>query len=131
MKFKQKNPEHLWGCTFANGADQTLKAKLNWVPIIECQDGYAYTAPMGRFRPNAWGLYDMLGNVWEWTCSEYDKDYGGSEQRCLSKGAAGLCVLRGGSWFDGPWWVRGAARFPGTPPDGSDNSGFRLVRTFP
>ncbi len=119
------------GCTFANGVDQTAKAQFKWTDIMECQDGYLYTAPMGRFRPNAWGFYDMLGNVWEWTCSGYDKDYGGSEQRCLSKGAAGPCVLRGGSWGNEPKRLRGAARLGRNPHSGIYDWGFRLARTFP
>ena len=116
------------GCSFANGADQTAKAQFSGWPIMECQDRYVYTAPVGRFRPNAWGLYDMLGNVWEWTCSEYDEDYGGSEQRCLSEGAAGPCVLRGGSWDSDPQWLRGAARDRGDPHGGDSGWGFRLAR---
>ena len=119
------------GCAFANGADQTAKAQFEWTTIMECQDGYVYTAPVGRFRPNAWGLYDLLGNVWEWTCSGYDKDYGGSEQRCLSKSATGPCVLRGGSWFLAPRWVRGAARDRNHPRLRLTDRGFRLARTFP
>ena len=118
------------GCTSANGADQTLKAQLNLTPIMECQDGYVYTARVGRFRPNAWSLYDMLGNVVEWTCSEYDKDYGGTEQRCVSdkKPSKVFNVLRGGSWYVDPTWVRGAARFF-WPPRGRDFGwGFRLAR---
>ena len=67
------------------------------------------TAPVGSFEANAWGLHDTVGNVWEWTCSEYDKGYGGAEQRCAS-GNAGRRVRRGGSWNYKPGGVRSATR---------------------
>ena len=67
------------------------------------------TAPVGSFEANRWGLYDTVGNVWEWTCSEYDERYGGAEARCAS-GSAGRRVIRGGSWLIEPWWVRSAYR---------------------
>ena len=68
------------------------------------------TAPVGSFEANAWGLHDTVGNVREWTCSEYDEGYGGAEQRCAS-GSAGRRVIRGGSWSNIPRWVRSAHRF--------------------
>ena len=96
---------------------------------MECRDGYVYTAPVGQFRPNAFDLYDMSGNVWEWTCSEYDKDYGGAKQRCVSdRSASGPRLLRGGSWFVGPRWLRGAARLSGSPHVWINGVGFRLAR---
>ncbi len=67
-----------------------------------CDDSFEYTAPVGSFEPNPFGLFDVLGNVWEWTCSEYENKYSGKEQYCLSKSEVndgGLFVLRGGSWI--------------------------------
>jgi formylglycine-generating enzyme required for sulfatase activity len=64
------------------------------------------TVEVGQFPANAWGLHDMHGNVWEWTCSVYDEEYGGGEQCCTEPGTDSPCVLRGGSWPNGPDGVR-------------------------
>ncbi|MFO1433477.1 MAG: SUMF1/EgtB/PvdO family nonheme iron enzyme [Candidatus Competibacteraceae bacterium] len=89
------------------------------------------TVGVGRYPANAWGLHDMHGNVWEWTCSVYDENYGGGEQRCADSGTNGPRVLRGGSWGLAPGGVRGAARFRLLPRVWLDTWGFRLARTFP
>ncbi|MGA8260235.1 MAG: formylglycine-generating enzyme family protein [Arenicellales bacterium] len=65
------------------------------------------THPVGGKRANGLGLYDMSGNVKEWTCSAYDDHYGGHETRCASRGPH---VIRGGSWKGYPVEVRSASR---------------------
>jgi formylglycine-generating enzyme required for sulfatase activity len=72
------------------------------------------TTPVGSYPPNKWGLYDMHGNVWEWTSSRYSE---GSENR----------VLRGGSWDDDAGRCRSANRDWGDPGDRYDYYGFRVV----
>ncbi|HEW98674.1 MAG: hypothetical protein DRR16_24035 [Candidatus Parabeggiatoa sp. nov. 3] len=70
-------------------------AKWGW-------DAKHMTAPVGSFAANPFGLYDTAGNVWEWTCSEYENRYKGKEMKCLSNNRANdnsLFVLRGGSWL--------------------------------
>jgi formylglycine-generating enzyme required for sulfatase activity len=87
-------------CTYANVHDKTPSRQFKWTGHHDCDDGYAVTAPVGRFRPNPFGLYDMLGNALEWTCSVYDADYGGAEKDCANKGSSGRRVIRGGSWYN-------------------------------
>jgi formylglycine-generating enzyme required for sulfatase activity len=84
------------------------------------------TAPVGSFTPNTFGLHDMLGNVWEWTCSEYKKSYYGSEQKCAV--SAEVAALRGGSWIYKPWRVRAADRYDDYPDDRNYLIGFRLAQ---
>jgi formylglycine-generating enzyme required for sulfatase activity len=87
------------------------------------------TAPVGSFSANPFGLYDMAGNVWEWTCSEYDPNYGGKELSCTCSETSGPCVLRGGSWSSVPRRLRGAARLWFNSRGGYLGGGFRLART--
>ena len=89
------------------------------------------TAPVGSFAPNHFELYDTVGNVYEWTCSEYKNKYSGKEKTCPSpnkQNASTLRVIRGGSWYSNPRFVRVANRyrFPSNYRD--YKLGFRLVR---
>ena len=115
-------------CEYANVHDQTSTRTFSfaWSPH-DCEDGYAVTSPVGRFKPNEFKLYDMLGNVWEWTCSEYDGNYAGAEKRCQSEGNARRS-LRGGSWDDKPRNVRSANRDRDEPSGRSSFIGFRLAQ---
>ncbi len=87
--------------------------------------------PVDEFAPNSWGLYNVHGNVWEWTCSEYDKNYGGAERLCKSKNNANTYwVLRGSSWRSVPLRLRAAKRGYGPPGDADNILGFRLARSL-
>jgi len=131
-----KTNSRTWGddpnqaCQHANIYDETARKvkPFNWANY-PCQDGYVAAAPVGKYAANAFGLYDMLGNVAEWTCSEYDSAYVGGETRCAPRNAAtgGRRVLRGGSWSDYPGLVRFAYRFPAAPEYGKFDLGFRLA----
>ena len=82
---------------------------------------------IGIKKPNPWGLYDMHGSQWEWTCSEYKNKYQGSEKICNK--TASFFVLRGGSWTSEASFARSANRHRDEPLDKNMNYGFRLVRT--
>jgi len=88
------------------------------------------THPIAQKAPNAWGLYDMLGNVWEWTCSAYDKEYSGPEAKCTEKGTTAPLAVRGGAWSSKPAWVRSATRFRNAPTGRNYLQGFRLARSL-
>ena len=73
---------------------------------------------VGGRQPNAWGLHDMLGNVWEWCWDTYDAEVYGTYR-----------VLRGGGWFDEHWSCRASVRRRSHPTFQIDDVGFRIART--
>ncbi len=96
--------------------------------VAQGNDRWVNIAPVGSFAPNPWGLYDMLGNVWQWTCSAYVESYDGSEQRCSgSNDATARRSFRGGSWFLAPDGLRTAYRNCDDPAIRDIDIGFRLV----
>jgi formylglycine-generating enzyme required for sulfatase activity len=76
--------------------------------LAEGKDHWKYTSPVGSFAANPFGLYDTVGNVWEWTCSEYTDKYNDKEKQCPT--SASRFVLRGGSWSIGPRYLRSAGQ---------------------
>jgi len=93
----------------------------------DCGDSFKYTSPVGSFSANLFGLYDTVGNVWEWTCSEYTEEYNGKEKQCST--SVSRFVMRGGSWYDVPRHMRSASRGWNTPTYRNVAYGFRLVRS--
>jgi formylglycine-generating enzyme required for sulfatase activity len=127
---------------YANVADQTARDSLKksleknnvrweeWF-VAKTTDGYVVSAPVGCFKPNAFGLYDMIGNVWEWCGDWYGENYYASSERRNPTGpAAGTYrVLRGGGWGRDPRLCRSANRYGAAPVGREDLLGFRVVRT--
>jgi formylglycine-generating enzyme len=119
-------------CRYANVHDKTSKnafSNFTWANH-QCNDGYKVTAPVGQFKANAFGLHDMLGNVWEWTCSKFEASYAGAEKTCASRGDSAKRVLRGGSWSNIPRSVRSADRFRFSHDNRNGILGFRVTRTI-
>jgi formylglycine-generating enzyme required for sulfatase activity len=90
------------------------------------------TAPVGSFDANAFGLHDMIGNVWEWVQDCWNESYKGAplDGRPWEEGDCGRRVLRGGSWDIIPEYARAAVRIRDEPGEGVYNVGFRLARTL-
>lgn len=86
------------------------------------------TAQVGSFASNPFDLYDMAGNVCEWTCSAYENQYQGMEQHCAGKEDMSLRVIRGGAWNTKPTRARTTSRNGASFEYRKNNVGFRLAR---
>jgi formylglycine-generating enzyme required for sulfatase activity len=128
----------------ANLADAALKAKAiedigarNAAPpgnksggIAAWDDGYAFTSPVGKYKPNPWGLNDMHGNVWTWchdfAVNRYPADTTPVNDPQGPVAGTGRCI-RGGTWFIGPLRCRSANRVQRDPAQGFCFVGFRVA----
>ena len=101
-------------------------------PFLKGRDGYKWTAPVGKFRPNAFGLYDMHGNAWEWCSDWYDEKYYENSPKEDPQGptAGSLRVLRGGGFSDTTVDLRAAYRNGESPSSRLCKAGFRVVRAL-
>ena len=93
------------------------------------------TSPVGRFSANGFGLYDTLGNVWEWVEDCWHGNYegapvDGSAWLASNDGNCDQRVLRGGSWVNLPYFLRSADRGRSFSSEGDGDTGFRLARTL-
>jgi formylglycine-generating enzyme required for sulfatase activity len=139
-----KSP-YYWGdgesCTHMNGGDLSLgRAWPRWAHVteaafregesgsrlIQCEDGAVFTAAVGRYEPNAFGLHDMTGNLWEWVedCSRTALP---EDSRAQTAEGCERRRTRGGSWDDWPKDLRSATRKRLEPDARRNDVGIRLV----
>lgn len=114
-------------CEYANIGDRSFANQFPSRPSFSCDDGYVYTSRVGAFKPNAFGLYDMVGNAWEWTndCFHMDLSDSPVDGSTWLEAGEGDCTFRtpkGGSWISGIGWSRAAVRSR----DGADYKSFML-----
>lgn len=116
-------------CEFANAADLSALTDYPNFSVNRCDDGYVRTSPVGRFKPNPVGLFDVYGNVWEWVEDcwienyEYHPDNGAANLAgdCSRRG------FRGGGYGDIPHFARSTLRNRGNAEHRKDDIGLRLV----
>lgn len=129
---------HFWGddpdqaCNYANVADRAAKTEWpHWTIFYRCNDGYAGTSPVGSFSSNQFGLFDMLGNVWEWCDDFYDESAylrHPLKNPVVKSNFFSKRVFRGGSWDFRAARVRCADRYGFSQKAKNFSIGFRLVR---
>ncbi|MFN0013039.1 MAG: formylglycine-generating enzyme family protein, partial [Saprospiraceae bacterium] len=124
------------------GGNIANKSEVTVTNTFEYEDGYKYTAPVGSFDPNDFGLFDMSGNVWEYCWDWYDVRYyrklkrDGTVSNPLGpriniNSVYSRRVIRGGGWLSEPEDILTAARYAYNPFRSNYTFGFRLVRAVP
>ena len=125
-------------CRYANGYDQATHADAeytsDWEEPVPCSDAYVVTAPVGSFEPNPFGLYDVIGNVQEWTEDCWNDGYAGApvDGSAWRTGDCSQRSPRGGSWDLSPFFLRSAFHIRWSSDSRSRDSsiGFRVARTL-
>jgi formylglycine-generating enzyme required for sulfatase activity len=117
-------------CARANVADRTAAQRFPGWDVFPCDDRFVNTSPVGSFTANAFGLNDMLGNVFQWTddCWYPDYSHAPTDGTARRDGSCGERELRGGSWFSTPKYVTASYRNHFAADHRTSSVGIRLVR---
>jgi formylglycine-generating enzyme required for sulfatase activity/class 3 adenylate cyclase len=115
---------YYWGEAIGEGNANCVRCGTAWDTVE--------TSPVGSFASNAFGLYDMAGNVWQWVQDCYHGDYDGAptDGSLWTGGDCSRRIVRGGSWLIEPEFLRSAFRVGGTTDDRNTDLGFRVARTL-
>ena len=121
-------------CKYANVLDRSYRKKYRGNSAIhQCDDGFAATSPVGSRAKNGFGLYDMLGNVWEWVEDCWHAGHSESSADASARNGSGDCsrrVVRGGAWGSTRDYARSAVRVGVGSGSRFSGGGFRVARTL-
>jgi formylglycine-generating enzyme required for sulfatase activity len=122
--------DRLGPCSHGNFADQTTHDNLVWKSSFQCSDRWWLPSPVGIYRPNRFGVYDMLGNLWEWVedCHNPGYDTASGDGRPRTCGECERRIIRGASWSTKPANVRFGNRARAATSHRSVNVGIRIAR---
>lgn len=117
-------------CRYGNVPDADYGSAAPGRPALKCSDGYWDLAAVGQFEPNAFGIYDITGNIWEWLSDCYEKSYANAptDGSALLSGDCEARSIRGGSWGYDLSSLRSADRSDDPPDALYDGIGFRIAR---
>jgi formylglycine-generating enzyme required for sulfatase activity len=118
-------------CNYGNGKDLTATTeKHQEFSGVACNDGFVYTAPSGSFKPNAFGLYDMIGNASQWVEDCKSANYQGvpDDGSAVEFPSCDYRTQRGGSWNNVPWYYHSANREAAKPDNRFNTYGLRVAR---
>jgi len=115
----------------ARGGTTTAYAYGDFISPEQANYYSRKTLPVGSFAPNTFGVYDLHGNVWEWTEDCWNENYAGGPTNgdAWQSGDCSHHVVRGGSWDDYPWFLRSAERSSGVATTRLNDLGFRAAMT--
>lgn len=117
-------------CSYGNFADLTTHDNLSWKESFQCSDRWWLPAPVGTYRPNLYGVYDMLGNLWEWVEDCHNRGYetASGDGRPRTCGECERRIIRGASWSTKLSGVRFGNRARAPTSHRSVNVGIRIAR---